>query len=151
MDSATPVQRYQKLIMDEPQPGDVLAAETMSQLQALFSSTRELLQTPTLEFELLLPDEDEPLEVRIESACEWARGCLYGLLEQGLEVEGELSEDVSGFIHDLMQISQGGYQATEGEDAEVVYADLLEYLRMGALMTQEELQPIKAAPQQQLH
>ena len=150
-DAATPVPRYLKLIMDEPEPGDVLASETQKHLKALFDVTRDRLQTPTLEFELLLPDEDESLLIRIEAACEWARGCLYGLMEQGIQPDSELSEDVSGFVSDLIQISQGGYHVTEDEDAEMVYADLLEYLRMGALMTQEELQPIKAAPQQQLH
>lgn len=151
VDAATPTQRYQQLVMTEPDTGDGPAMESLAQLQTLFETTRNLLQTPTLDFDLLLPDEAETLELRIDSACEWARGCLYGLMEQGLMPEDDISEDVSGFISDLIQISQGGYHVNESEDAELVYADLLEYLRMGVLMTQEELQPIKAAPQQQLH
>jgi len=150
-DRSTPASRYLKLILDEPEKGDVLAAETQTQFETLFVATREILQTPTLEFELLLPDDNESVETRVDAACEWARGCLYGLMEQGLELDADLSEDVSGFLQDLLQLSSGGYDVSEDEEAEMIYADLQEYLRMGVLMTQEELQPIKAPPQQPLH
>lgn len=139
---------FLQLVLEEPEQGDVLAVENTQSLLELFLVTREALQSTSFEFELLLPDDDEPLAERIDAACEWARSMLYGLTEQGVLEQANLSEDASGFVSDLMEISRGGYAYEKGEEGEIVYADLLEYLRMGALMVQEELQPIKAAPRQ---
>jgi len=145
-DTSASENRFLQLVCEEPEQGDVLAVENTQLLLALFQATQEALQTITLEFELLVPDDDEPLADRIDAACEWARSLLYGLAEQGVHQRTDLSEDVSGFVRDLMEIARGGYAYEKGEEGEMVYADLLEYLRMGALMVQEELQPIKAAP-----
>lgn len=142
---------FLRLVLEEPEQGDVLTSENAQQLLELFQATRDALQTTTLEFGLLLPDDDEPLADRIDAACEWARSLLYGLTEQGVHQQTDLTEDVLGFVNDLMEISKGGYAYDKDEEGEIIYADLLEYLRMGALMVQEELQPIKTAPKQQLH
>lgn len=151
VDTSVSENHFAQLVFEAPEQGDVLATENAHQLGEFFQVTRTALQTTTLAFEPLVPDDDESLGVRIEAACEWARGLLYGLTEQGIHQRDDLSEDVTGFVNDLIEISKGEYVADEGEDGEIVYADLLEYLRMGALMVQEELQPVKAAPQQQLH
>ena len=151
VDSATPVQRYQQLVLQPAYTDDTPGLEIRERLRELYAATQESLHSTTLEFEPLLPDDDEPLDDRFAAACDWARGCLYGLIEQGLAPDDDVSEDVAGFIDDLVQISRGGYAVDEAESAELIYADLLDFLRLGALMTQEELQPVKAAPQQQLH
>ena len=146
-DTSASENRYLQLVCEEPEQGDVLAVENTQLLRELFQATREALQAITLEFKPLVPEDDEPLADRIDAACEWARSLLYGLAEQGVHQRTDLTEDVSGFVNDLMEISRGGYAHEKGEEGEMVYADLLEYLRMGALMVQEELQPVKAAPQ----
>ena len=150
-DTSASEDHFLQLVLEEPEQGDVLAVENAQSLLELFQVTREALQTTTLEFEPLMPNDDETLAERVDTACEWARSLLYGLTEQGVHQRTDLTEDVSGFVNDLMEISRGGYAYEKGEEGEMVYADLLEYLRMGTLMVQEELQPIKAAPQQQLH
>ena len=81
-DTSASENRFLKLVCEEPEQGDVLAVENTQLLLALFQATQEALQTITLEFELLVPDDDEPLADRIDAACEWARSLLYGLAEQ---------------------------------------------------------------------
>ncbi len=150
-DTSLPEDAFLKLVLEESEPGDVLASENAEQLRLLYQATREALQSPTLDFVPLLPDDDEPLVDRVDAACDWARGLLYGLTEQGVDRRKGLAEDVSGFIEDLGEISKGGYTVDETEDGEMIYADLLEYLRMGTLMVQEELQPIQSTPEAEVH
>jgi len=148
VDSTVLESRFLQFVYEGPEPGDGSVKESAQQLGQLFQATRAGLLATTLVFEPLVPDDDEPLAVRIEAVCEWVRGLVYGLTEQGIHQQDDLPEDVSGFVNDLIEISKSGYAADEGEEGEMVYADLLEYLRIGTLMVQEELQPIKAAPQQ---
>lgn len=145
-DVAVDASLFVRLILGEVFTADVLAVEARSQLVALHDFTRAQLQDASLGLELLMPDDDDPLDERITAACDWARGWVYGLAEQGVERTNQLPEDSADFLNDCMSLAKGEYEAEEGEDGEIIYMELLEYLRMGALMVQEELQPLREAP-----
>ncbi len=148
-DAATPAERLHRIVLGETDAGDVLADETARMLSALHDTTRTQLQDSELGFELLTPDEDEPLEERIQAACDWARGLVYGLAEQGVKTS-ECPADTADFIQDCLTLANNEYsvEGVSAEEGESLYMELLEFLRMGALMAQEELQPTRAAPQQ---
>ncbi len=147
-DASTPAERLRQIALGETEQGDVLAAETARTIDQLHEATRQQLQDPELGFELLTPDEDEPLEERIQAACDWARGLVYGLAEQGVKTS-DCPADTAEFIRDCLTLANNEYSVEDSdpEEAESLYMELLEFLRMGTLMAQEELQPMRAAPQ----
>jgi len=147
-DSSTPAERLRQIALGETDQGDVLADETARMIERLHAATKAQLHDPELGFELLAPDEDEPLESRIQAACDWARGLVYGLAEQGVKTS-ECPADTAEFITDCLTLANNEYTVDDSseEEAESLYVELLEFLRMGTLMAQEELQPMRAAPQ----
>jgi len=48
-------------------------------LRELFDATVAALRQPDMEFELLLPDDAEPIEARTAALAQWCQGFLYGL------------------------------------------------------------------------
>ncbi len=143
-DVATAGDRLLKLIYGDEVDVDDPA---LKPLLDLFESTRVQMQDPVLGLALLLPDDETPLDERFQAAGEWASGFLYGWLRSGQPDKGNASPEIDEFMADCKLLATTRYEVDEAEeDAETVYLELSEYLRMGALLVQEETQPIKAAP-----
>jgi len=117
-------------------------------LRELHKDTRKLLGSDEFTFQPLLPDDEYSLVERLNAASAWARGFIVGLARQGVSADKIVAVEVSQFIHDLTEISNSEYETEDSEEAELIYVELVEYLRMGALLLQEELQPQVSA---QLH
>jgi len=87
-----------------------------------------------LGFSLLLPIDDKPLDDRCEALSQWAQGFLvgFGMVQQALN---QASEDVQEMIKDIRDISQIslGFEE-EDEESEIAYAEIVEYLRVGAML-----------------
>lgn len=147
-DASTPATRAQQMVLGDTDKNDVLTDEAANLFTQLMKSTQAQLQDAELGFELLTPDEEEGLETRITAACDWARGLVYGLAEQGVKTS-DCPADTADFIQDCLTLANNEYTVDEGSDEENedLYFELLEFLRMGTLMAQEELQPLRAAPQ----
>ncbi len=119
----------------------------LAPLRQLFDETRTEMQDPLLGFELLLPDEDAPLDERLEAATRWAAGFLYGWLKAGRSEKGNASAEIDEFIADCKALAASAYETEDQSRDEEVYLELVEYLRMGALLAQEDTQPLKAPPE----
>ncbi|MGV6817287.1 MAG: UPF0149 family protein [Thiotrichales bacterium] len=147
-DSATPVARYVQMVSNDPNSSASLKKEGEELLRNLYRTTIDQLHDPNLGLELLLPDDDEPLDFRIHSACKWAKGLIVGLAEQGVTSIEELPEDTADFYRDCLALAGNEYEVDDDSmENEQLYMELQEFLRMGTLVSQEELQPIKAPPQ----
>jgi hypothetical protein len=115
----------------------------------------EQMNDTEADFELMLPDDDEPLEMRIEALGAWCQGFVYGLAVGGIKEDTELPEDSKELITDILEISRAGYVADneaelatdEGnsEEDEVAFMEVSEYVRMGVLLIYEELQPLQSS------
>lgn len=145
--SSVPADTFVGIVLGKVDDADVLQQETRELLRASHAATLKQLQDPELGFELMLQDDDEPLEQRVTSACQWAGGLLYGLAQQGVRSFQNFSEDTRDFLNDCKEISGGEYEMEGGAEDETIYQELVEYLRLGTLMVQEEMQPVKAPPQ----
>ncbi len=144
----TPAERLLQLVAGETAQRPVLDSTTEALLDALLETTREQLQDPNLGLELLLPDDDTPLQSRFDAACDWARGLVYGLAAQGIDNPARLSADAADFYRDCLSLARGDFDTeSAAEENEELYMELQEFLRIGTLLTQEEIQPLKAPPQ----
>jgi uncharacterized protein len=128
--------------------GDLLAAEADEIFQQTHDVTRQQLNDPACEFEMLLPDDDDSLIQRVNALGDWSQGYLIGLSLGGITDFAPLPEDAREIAKDLLEIARAGtsYDLEGSEEDESAYAELVEYLRVGVLLINEELQPTQAAP-----
>lgn len=111
-------------------------------LPALYQFSQQQICSGNFEFQPLLPDDDFDLSERLACLAEWCQGFLFGLGRSGLLVETELTGDIADVLTDLASISHvGGIDETEsvGEEDEVSYTELVEYVRVAVLLIHAEL------------
>lgn len=132
-------------VFENADAGSRVIEDCRNALLDLAEVTVQQLNDPELGFVLLLPDEDESLSLRATALVDWSRNYLYGLALGGLGGPAGLPDDVAEIIRDLSEISRAdpGGDHDEGE-AENALEEIIEYVRMGVLLVNEELQPLKA-------
>ncbi|ACL73839.1 UPF0149 family protein [Thioalkalivibrio sulfidiphilus] len=136
-------------LLPDPEPGDLLAQEARRQLGEVFKETRMELHDTGLDFHLLLPGDDEGLERRVEALGHWCQGYLYGMAVCGVREGANLPEDTAELVRDFAEIAGTGFDVEIDETNETAYSEIVEYVRVGVLLINEELQPIKAPPRLQ--
>lgn len=131
--------RLRSLLADEldADPGEDLFRE----LAAIDRVLRRQLLDEELGFELLLPDEDVPLAMRVKAMAEWCDGFLAGFgTGSGNRRDADLSEDVRSLLASIGDISRAELGDDESdEEAERDYMELVEYLRIAALTVYTEI------------
>ncbi|WP_455216801.1 UPF0149 family protein [Kaarinaea lacus] len=125
---------------------DLIMAEALETLNQLHDISRLQLNDPNCEFELLLPDDDDPLDSRVNALGDWCQGYMVGLTLGGVSDFSNLPEDAREVANDMVEIARAGtsYDLEGSEEDENAYAELVEYLRVGILLINEELQPTQA-------
>lgn len=105
-------------------------------LHDLLRSTLRGMDSEDFGFQLLLPDEDEPLVIRADALGGWCRGFLSGFgTSRGAAAASTESQE---FLGDLYRISQVDPNEAEGEVGESAFQEIVEYARMGAILLREE-------------
>lgn len=116
------------------------ARRCLEALAALYEATHQGMDDSNLEFQLLLPDESAAVVQRAEALGGWAHGFIYGLGVAGIADASQLPKEVSEIIGHLGEVSHA-VSDDGGEDDEAAYEELLEFVRTGALLVREHLQP----------
>jgi uncharacterized protein YgfB (UPF0149 family) len=135
-------------VLGEQEQGNVSLHEAVHQMSELHQSTLEHINDDSGEFVLFLPDDDDELSVRAEALATWCQGFVYGLAAGGVTGKSELPEDTKELLHDFIEISRVGHDAGEvevSEEDELAYIEVMEYVRTGVLLINEELQPLQTA------
>jgi len=123
-------------------------ASELKTLDAWFSQTLESLNDSDLEFSPALPDENVAVGVRIRALGDFCSGFTYGLgLASGNRGQKPLPEDTREIIEDFQAIESADPADDSGEadsleQQEVMFNELLEYVRVGVLLILEELRPV---------
>ena len=109
-------------------------------LSRLYADTVRTLRGPDLDFEPLLPADESPLPERVEALGAWCQGYLYGLGSAGTGDPLPMSEDTAEILEDLAEIARAGSSGSaEEETEENAYAELVEFIRVGVQLVDEEL------------
>jgi len=138
-------------VIDEQDQGNELLHDVVHKLSELHQSTLEMMNDATANFKLLLLDDDDPLQERVEALAAWCQGFIYGLAAGGIQEGSELPEDTAELLKDMIEISRAGHdvddtgvEESDVNDDEMAYMEIEEYVRMGALLVYEELQPLQS-------
>ncbi|MGH8294585.1 MAG: UPF0149 family protein [Steroidobacteraceae bacterium] len=121
-----------------------LAAAT---LRELYTETAGSLRAPDMEFDLLLPEEAQSIDVRAGALAQWCQGFLYGLGSGAVQDAGSLPGDVGEIVRDLAELSGAGVDLAQTEESnESAYAELVEFVRVSVQVLFEELEPLRVQP-----
>jgi len=131
-------------LMPEQHEGDLLQTESKQVLKGFAALVKTQLQSTDLSYELLVPDDDEPLYKRVFALAQWCQGFYLGLGVIGINDLETLPDDSREVVQDMMEIARiENYdeQSDEqvDEEDESAYAELVEYLRVGVLLIYEDL------------
>ena len=107
-------------------------------LTGLMGLIRQTLDAGNLEFRLLLPGDDEPLETRAQALADWCQGCVMGLHHGDRFKTVELGDEIAQFLSDLEQIGIVEVGSDSPEEQERALFELEEYTRLGVQMVFEE-------------
>jgi len=127
---------------------DMLVKEASQLLVGLFNNTQAQLNNSDADFQMLMPDDQDSLAQRTEALAMWCQGFTYGLVAGGLKKDQKLPTDTAELIADMVEIARAGHDLGDDSDEdEDAFMHLHEYVRMGVLLINEELQPSHAAPE----
>jgi uncharacterized protein YgfB (UPF0149 family) len=118
-------------------------------LRGIYNETCAALAGTEMQFELLMPDDEESLERRTEALALWCNGFVYGLGTSGAPDPQRLPGEAGEIVRDLAQIMRAGVDEREGPEAnEAALAELVEFVRVGVQLVFEELGALRqpAAP-----
>ena len=116
-------------------------------LRALYMETAGTLEGPEMEFELLLPDDEDPLDARTAALAQWCQGFLYGLGTSVVQDEAGLPGDIGEIVRDLTEITHVAVDNEQTEESnESAYAELVEFVRVGVQLVFDELGPLRDQP-----
>jgi uncharacterized protein len=136
--------------------GASLSEESSAMIERVFSATATSFGEQGMEFEPLLPDDEQPLNGRANALGLWCTGFLYGLGTGQISDLEALNGEVGEIVRDFTEISRAtGDDADADESNEQAYAELVEFIRVAAQVVFEELLPLRRqvypTPQQRLH
>ena len=116
-------------------------------LHQLYLETDAGLNGSGFDFALCIPDDTEALGFRASMLGQWAEGYLYGMGLLG-KSEKDMAREVTEFLGDLGDIAgiDAAGLSEPGDEEEADFMEISEFVRMGVLMVNEELNPTQAAP-----
>ena len=116
--------------------GDARAQATLARLR---DHAMHNLTDSDMAFTLLLPDDDSPLPQRALALAQWCEGFLYGLASHRKLDLKSFTEDAREVMRDLAQFTKASTGDGDAEVEENAYAELVEYVRVGAQLIFMEL------------
>lgn len=134
--------------------GDTLSQTASRERELLIrlrASCYEQLSDNGSSFMPLLPEDDASLPDRVEALALWCSGFLAGVSEAGARLR-DAAPEVREIVQDMSEISRADLSSGAARDEdEQAYAELVEYVRVGAQIVFLELYPGGRAPRPVLH
>lgn len=117
-----------------------LAESYKAILLELYELSSIKLQSFEFDFELFLPDDDAPLQVRAEALSDWCQGFMVALNRAGISEDQIATQDAKEALQHMMEISQLDYEVIDvSEKDEEAYVEVMEYVRMAVLMIYSDI------------
>lgn len=120
-----------KLIEPSSDANDGRFSQLNELLYDMYRENSELLFESKEGYDLLLPDEDESLSVRVDALATWSKGYLLGLLYNNQFSIDQLPESGSEIARDMMEIAEAAAGADDEQEEDWALGELEEYIKVG--------------------
>lgn len=134
--------RWFAQVLEEADPEHALRPDCEAMLDGLCAVTWRQLVERQSELLLLLPDDQDPIAQRTAAMGLWCEGFLHGLVSEKHSdalKERLAAEPLADIIKDMLQITRVAADGDDEESDEEAFTELVEYLRVAAQLTYEEL------------
>lgn len=122
---------------------DLLLEAISEPFKDFFKLTIRSLADSNLAFQPLLSIAEDKTE-RLQSIAQWSQGFLMGLSIAGIKDLSTYPPEVSEFIEALGSLSNvTDYALADNESDEDAIIEFIEFIRMGVLFVNEEMNPIR--------
>jgi len=121
-----------KLIEPQADPNEGRFSQLNDTVYDLYRVTTEQLLEGQESYDLLLPDDDESLDNRVEGIATWARGYILGLLYNNAFSIDQLPESGDEIARDIMQIAEASAGDSDEREEDFALAELHEYIKVGS-------------------
>lgn len=140
--------QWTDLVLADLDPANLLVKEVLADLQQVYDNVITGMNDPACELDLLLPSGDESLAEGARGLAEWCQGFLLGLANGGVRDVAKLPPDSREIIEDMVELSRLEHDEQDESPAEdeKAFMEIVEYVRMGVLLINEELNPVRGAP-----
>ncbi|MEO0367689.1 MAG: UPF0149 family protein [Pseudomonadota bacterium] len=135
-----------KLIEPEADANESRFQNLAEVVYELYRETSDTLFEATENFDLLLPDDTAPLDVRTEELANWCKGFLLGLLHNNAFGIDELSANGAEIARDFIEISEAAAGNDDEKEEDWALAELHEYVKVGAQLIFEFCYSERAQP-----
>lgn len=103
----------------------------------LAEAAEQQLQNTDCSFQLYLPEDKEPLVMRLKALSLWCQAFLTGLGMAGIRQEDIAHQDIAEALKDLFEIAHlEDPSATDADKAEKDFIELVEYVRIAVILMQ---------------
>lgn len=136
--SYPPEELWQEFI-DPQTNNDVVVDDCYREIRILLADIIDNIQSPDMDFQLILPEDNSALEDRVNALAEWCHGFLNGYGLSAGQLDGVLSAESREILEDFTQICRVGIDKDSDDEDEHALIDLIEYVRMGAIMIFDDL------------
>ncbi|RUO69875.1 YecA family protein [Pseudidiomarina sediminum] len=126
------------LLSDLINDGQSLPPAVRETIKELAAESCASLHDPDLGFQLELPSDHAPLQERLQALTAWVQSFLVGFGVNQTNLAG-LSEDLREAIDDMVEIAKLDLEVDDDEEAERAYFEIVEYLRISAMLCFNEL------------
>lgn len=124
--------------------GRAQAAGALATLQDIYAQTAESLVSVECGFELLLPEDEQPIDARTAALAQWCQGFLYGLGSRVIQDATSLPGEVGEVVRDLSEITRAAVDDQDDvETNENAFTELVEFVRVGVQLVFAELEPVR--------
>ena len=121
-----------KLVEPGSDANDGRFSQLSELLYDLYRENSEVLFESKEGYDLLLPDDDENINIRVEALANWSRGYLLGLLYNDRFSVDQLPESGSEIARDMMEIAEAAAGADDEQEEDWALGELEEYIKVGS-------------------
>lgn len=118
--------------------GDKLPPEVQETFNQLYNTTCQQLVDTDFALVLCLPDDSAPINDRGQALLSWVQGFMLGFGLHQEDLTG-CSDDVKEGLEDFAEIARMDEEMSENEESEQAFFEVLEYVRVTAMLCFIEL------------
>jgi yecA family protein len=121
------------LLSDLLHEGQTFPVPVRNKLNQLAQSIDASLRDPDMNFQLMLPEDQQPIEERLQAMIGWVQSFLVGFGVNQSNLAG-FSADVREAIDDMVELAKLDFSVEDDDDADRAYFEIIEYIRVSVIM-----------------